>query len=441
MTGSVDVLARIIGVPLHGLRLAGVEPAAKLSPNELRGTAHLLGRGIMGTLWQARRRAPRWDEISRAWSQGARTSNEIDVGLYGRFAPEDRLTLLTNNREAFATRARLCASARTSVDLATYYLHDDETGRSTVRALVDAARRGVRVRLCADAYIMQKKAYEGLGVLCLVDELHAGGVEVRLWRDASRPYDTNHRKMLSVDGRAMLIGGRNIADHYEGSAWRDVDLLVEGPTAAEAIGLFERTFAGATEPSRIGSLAGGVLHATMPADVTTHANFVYLLQCLRAARRSVDIENAYYFSHEAVAEQIAATCRRGVRVRVFTNSAESNDLDYANYRLYSGFRAVLRSGAELWLRRGKGRTLHCKYFVADGAWVSLGSSNLDYYSPRYCTEANVHAFSEELGAQLTTWFEEGLADAERLTDEAAIEQVLRAQTVSRAVDALLRDVQ
>jgi phosphatidylserine/phosphatidylglycerophosphate/cardiolipin synthase-like enzyme len=102
-----------------------------------------------------------------------------------------------------------------------------------------------------------------------------------------------------------------------------------------------------------------------------------------------------------------------VRVRLLTNSVETNDLDYANHRLYTGFRALLDAGAELSVRRGEGRTLHCKYFVADGEWVSLGSSNLDYYSPRFCTEVNVQAHDPDLGARLTGWFEAGRDAAHR----------------------------
>lgn len=433
---TMRVLANAIELPIRGLARVGFAPAAKLTDADRRSTAHLLLRGVLGTLWHRRRRSPSWATVSETWLR--QVGDGPDSTLYGRFDPSDRLRLLTDNGEAFAVRARLYERARTRIDLSTYYLHDDETGRATARALVSAARRGVRVRVCADGYIMEKKEYEGRGSMRLVHELRAGGVDVRLWRDPERPYDTNHRKVLVVDSEALIIGGRNIADHYEAGDWRDIELLVEGPTAQSAADLFERTYAGATE---LRSLPGTVLQATTPAGIDSHAGFVFLLQCLRTAKRSVDIENAYYFSHPAVTQCIREACARGVRVRIFTNSAESNDLDYANFRLYTGFRDVLSSGAELWVRTGAGRTLHCKYFVTDGVWVSLGSSNLDYYSPRSCTEANVHVHDESLGASLGAWFEEGLRDAERIVDPIVIDRVLQRQGAARVVDTLLRDVQ
>jgi cardiolipin synthase len=179
----------------------------------------------------------------------------------------------------------------------------------------------------------------------------------------------------------------------------------------------------------------------VPTDVGAHDNFLYLLACARAAERTIDLENAYILDHDAVVRALALAHRRGVRVRILTNSAETNDLEFANYRLYLSLRRLLDAGAEIHLRRGAGRTLHCKYFVVDGAWVSIGTSNLDYYSPRYCTEVNVHADDHALGTLLTAWFERGLADATPLGGADEIAAGLAASRVGRVFDALLRDLQ
>ena len=436
---AIDALARVLRVPLAALKRVGYAPAARLSDQEIAGNAHSLGAGLLGAVWQARRGAPSWEELSRAWERAAEAREGVDPKLHGSFDPADKIELVTDNAEAFELRSRLFAGAKRRIDVATYYLQADETGRRFARDLAAAAARGVDVRLVADEYILRKKDHESPGVMALVDELAAAGVDVRLWRDRERPYDANHRKLVIVDGEALLIGGRNVGDHYAGSAWRDVELFVVGPSARAGEALFERTFRREPEPPR--GAGGALLHATTPADVGTHATFIYLLQCIRAARWSIEIENAYCFAHEALVRQLAAAQRRGVRVRLLTNSAASNDLDYANWRLYSGFLAMLDAGVELWGRRGAGRTLHCKYFVVDGEWVSLGSTNLDYYSPRFCTEANVHARSADLGARLVRWFEAGIAEADRIDDPARVEAVMRGSTLSRGLDAVIRDAQ
>jgi len=63
------------------------------------------------------------------------------------------------HQAAFALDARLALieHATTSIDLQYYLIADDSTGHAILRALRDAARRGVRVRL-------------------LVDDLYTGGI-------------------------------------------------------------------------------------------------------------------------------------------------------------------------------------------------------------------------------------------------------------------------
>lgn len=418
------------------LRSLGLREALAMSEQELKGTAHMLACAVSLRRWQLTRPRPSWPELSRAWESRA-TARE--PSLCAALHRDDRSALVTDNAESFALRARWIASATRSIDLATYYLQGDETGRATVAQLIEARQRGVAVRVIADDYALSKKQYEGLGADSLVEQLVAEGVAVRRWRDRARLFDVNHRKLLLVDERALLIGGRNIADHYAGPLWRDVELALEGPSAAQARSLFDRTWNGTDEPPLA---PGSLLYASTPARVREHAYWVYLLECIRAAKRTVDIENAYLFAHPALVRALAAAARRGVRARVLTNSDESNDLGYANYRLYTGLTELFERGVQVHVRKGQGRTLHCKYFVVDDRWVGIGSSNLDYYSARFCTEANVHADDEHLARACARWFDEGVRDAEELTDRSLIAATaLRHARIGRVIDAALEDTQ
>src|SRR5262249_2668905 len=58
--------------------------------------------------------------------------------------------LLLNGLEAFAARLRLIAIAERSVDLQSYIWHDDTSGTLLAQALLDAAERGVHVRILLD---------------------------------------------------------------------------------------------------------------------------------------------------------------------------------------------------------------------------------------------------------------------------------------------------
>src|SRR5690606_22707854 len=60
------------------------------------------------------------------------------------------LTLLPDNLDAFAARALTARAAARSLDLMYYYWLDDLTGRLLANELIEAADRGVRIRLLLD---------------------------------------------------------------------------------------------------------------------------------------------------------------------------------------------------------------------------------------------------------------------------------------------------
>ena len=158
---------------------------------------------------------------------------------------------------SYDTRLQLARLATVSLDLQYYHFEADETGRTLLRALRDAALRGVRVRL-------------------LIDDLYTGGlddlfmgfaahpnVEVRLFNpfccargsgqvgrfaaaidDWSRVNHRMHNKMFIADGVAAIIGGRNIANEYflrsEADNFIDLDAFAVGQLIDPLAALFDR---------------------------------------------------------------------------------------------------------------------------------------------------------------------------------------------------------
>jgi cardiolipin synthase C len=147
---------------------------------------------------------------------------------------------------SFALDARLAmiAAATRSIDLQTYLIADDSTGRMLLRALRDAALRGVRVRLLLDDLYTADMDRLLLGLAAFPN------VEVRLFnpfvtaRDSSlrrlvalargfkRLNHRMHNKLFVADGAVALVGGRNLADEYflrgKQGNFIDFDLLVTG---------------------------------------------------------------------------------------------------------------------------------------------------------------------------------------------------------------------
>src|SRR6185436_16626630 len=102
------------------------------------------------------------------------------------------------------------ASARQFVHLEMYIFRPDRSGQRILELLTAAAARGVEVRLLYDSF-----GSWGLKTRHLAPLRQAGGrAQAYLplfWK--RRPFTLNlrnHRKLLVVDGRTALLGGRNV---------------------------------------------------------------------------------------------------------------------------------------------------------------------------------------------------------------------------------------
>lgn len=177
---------------------------------------------------------------------------------YEAAAPgQNGASLVIDNIDAFGRRFASAAQARRSLDLMYYIWRDDRTGRLLAEALLDAADRGVRVRMLLDDVNVL-----GLDPTYLALDGHPG-IEVRLFnpirarRSSLRRglemlfsllrYNRRmHGKLWIADGRLALVGGRNIGDVYFDAARgrlrrnvRDIDMMLAGPVLREAEAMFD----------------------------------------------------------------------------------------------------------------------------------------------------------------------------------------------------------
>ena len=150
--------------------------------------------------------------------------------------------VLDQGVDSLLTRLELIESATTSIEIAAYEMTDDQGGRLLLQALARASKeRGVNVRILMDRYVAPGKSIIGQE---LARELAKAGVTVRYyntaeWTDPLTRTRRNHRKMLIVDDRRLVTGGRNWSDEYwdlayGGFSFMDRDVLVEGPGVAAA---------------------------------------------------------------------------------------------------------------------------------------------------------------------------------------------------------------
>jgi len=153
--------------------------------------------------------------------------------------------------DAFAARVLLAEAAQRSIDAQYYIWHGDQTGLLLFDALVNAARRGVRVRILLD-----DQNTRGLD-----DTIAALGtipnVEVRLYNpftqrgarfteylgDFARVNRRMHNKSFIADNQAAIVGGRNVGNEYFGAGtevpFKDLDVLAVGSAVRDISAQFD----------------------------------------------------------------------------------------------------------------------------------------------------------------------------------------------------------
>jgi len=158
---------------------------------------------------------------------------------------------MPSGREAFAARAALASVAERSIDAQYYIWHNDVTGVLLMRALRDAADRGVRVRLLLD-----DANTKGMDATLAMLDAHPH-IEVRLFNpfvnrsarlatnasDFSRLNRRMHNKSFTVDNQSTIVGGRNIGDEYFGAAdemeFADLDVMAAGAVVRDVSAEFD----------------------------------------------------------------------------------------------------------------------------------------------------------------------------------------------------------
>jgi putative cardiolipin synthase len=154
--------------------------------------------------------------------------------------------LLQEGIDALALRLLLAKFAERSIDAQYFYIQRDLSGHLFINALLNAADRGVRVRLLIDDILTI-----GFGPDIAALESHPN-IEVRIFNpfarrssarsvefftDLGRVNHRMHNKSFTVDNQATIVGGRNIGDAYFDAErdlqYGDLDVIGLGPVAKE----------------------------------------------------------------------------------------------------------------------------------------------------------------------------------------------------------------
>ena len=180
-----------------------------------------------------------------------REAQKVDVWLDGRddvngFYP------LTQGFDAFGTRLLLMDVAEYSIDAQYFLMKPDYAGLVFADRLLDAADRGMRVRLLLDDVFT---TVEDIDLAMLNDHEN---IEVRIFNPIARKgiYAFNylghfsmanrrmHNKSFTIDNQISVVGGRNIAAEYyqleTTGEFIDFDMIAVGPVVKNISAEFDR---------------------------------------------------------------------------------------------------------------------------------------------------------------------------------------------------------
>ena len=96
-----------------------------------------------------------------------------------------RAQVITDNDEAFASKLALVEGARQSIDLMYFIFDDDYSSSVLAQALIDAARRGVKVRLLVD-YSTNYRRLDWFSMMELQGNAGQGNLRVRFYNRPTR---------------------------------------------------------------------------------------------------------------------------------------------------------------------------------------------------------------------------------------------------------------
>ena len=190
-------------------------------------------------------------------------------------APRHKVVLLDGGQDALLARVHLIRAARRSIDLQTFHFEEDDAGRVVLDELRAAALRGVKVRLLmdqlnglADPELQARLAgfhrnfelrlYNPVFDQARMNPLEFAGAVVFRFRNLNQRM---HNKMMLVDDRVAVIGGRNVQDEYfdwnDQYNYRARDLMIAGPVTRSMKRNFDAFWNDrrALPPSQLGDVA------------------------------------------------------------------------------------------------------------------------------------------------------------------------------------------
>jgi cardiolipin synthase A/B len=386
-----------------------------------------------------------------AFSDNSRAELEAISGAHATSG--NRVEILDNGPHAFGVWTDMIADAKESIHLQTYYIDDSGQCSKLMELLKSKAALGVDINLIITRYTqlsMYPLAYLDL-ILHGIKVVTMGGIgfpvkvetEERPWylkmqsdyrilkkAPAENPFFrwsnkqgqgqfvidyAIHEKMLIVDGKKAIVGGRNLSDCYF-FWWHDLDMLLTGPIVEEldkAFCLSWQTFNG--DPLKPQKVQAPILSAQGIPALLVHSrpwegkyvNLDVLVRSIDLSRKRVFVTSQYLGLPDQLEKSLCTAAKRGVDVRILTNSFETGKevaMSLCHFISLNYYSNLLKAGVRIYEyscdpKQNRKPYFHAKEVMVDGKYCAIGSYNLSLRSAYLESELMIYMFDKTLTEQ------------------------------------------
>jgi len=225
-----------------------------------------------------------------------------------------------------------------------------------------------------------------------------------------------HEKIMIVDGKIAIVGGRNLEDHYF-SAWHDLECLITGPSVNVIQEGFIKTFQSISQKNN--SPTPKPLYFT-GKNVLTDPSVLFvqsrpwkreyytlkaIVACIQATTSHCYIRTQYIvLPNSLLKEALLDAAQRGIDIRILINSFQTSqhlNFGVGYFVTLNYLKSLIDAGIRIYEQKGdpvkKGKDYHhTKEFLFDQQLFATGSFNVTIRSSYIESENLIFTLSKDL---------------------------------------------
>lgn len=370
------------------------------------------------------------------------------------YVSSDRVALIEKRELSARSKIFLLDRAEKSLEISYYKIQNDEAGCVFFSKLIDAANRGVKVKILLDGKINKTiKDFNGINYALVNNE----NIEIKYYEPFSllKPWTWNnilHDKYIIVDDKVAILGGRNIGNQYFDinneslllTKDREVLIINTDENAYKnsvifqlksyfyevwncsyskypKLNLSKRNIAKANEKIETMASCAKYIEETYPVYFNSSLDFnnisfltnkislihnpisrfkkypecwIEISNLIKSAKSSVFIQSPYVILNKEMRRYISLNELSSKETTILTNSEKSspNLFAFSGYLKYK--KQLLESSIDIFEYHGEG-SIHAKTYIIDDRLSLIGSFNMDPRSAFLSTETMLVIDSEE----------------------------------------------